>query len=859
MQVGSTRQVGSELHSWRLFLGRATLWLAVLLLGSGVVCWVAANWPGLAVSSRFALAQGVLAVTVLVGIWLALRLRAAPAQRLQASGAVLTLAGGLLGALLALLGQTYQTGADTWQLFAWWAVLMLPWALMAASQPLWILWCLVFNLALGLWVGEHLLSWWMTGYSMAYPALVMAFANLVLLGVWEAVLRIGHGATRAGPRLLALMALGCLITPLAFGDLFSGGLDQTLLLAWVAVTVGMGLFYQRARRDLVILAMLAAGVICVSMRLVGQWLLELEPGAWAALPLAALLMAEAVWAARWLHRMAHAGSEASTHSEAHPEASASVSPRQAGDAQPLPAGQSLAAAPWYVQGLLGLSAWLATILLLVFLVASGIVRSESSALVTGIFVAAGGVILLRASDVAFWRQCGVAMGFAGQLLMLFSFLNDTSVLTASACVVLMATVVYVGAPDWLLRFLSAGLIAFGLTGLASYFLMPAQREMFDSWLMHDLLDSTFLWLPVAVLGAWATALAFFAERRLPAQRAPVAQPLAWAFLFSVQGMVWLAGGVEAAQLPQLWRLHSLTAVLHVAGAALPAVVAFCLLWPRRAVLTPAVVWVTPLALLGLAIFWLPSPGIAFALAWLLLGFGLDKPRLVIFGIAAGLIYLVQYYYQLEVPLLQKAFWLLTAAALVFALRILVWLLPHLTHTAGQPAGPRAPAAPVVRQRMAVVLGGLVLVLGVCNVTIYQREQVLAQGEVMILELAPVDPRSLMQGDYMALRFGAANFVAEQRDSQRGDAALDGYLVLAKDAEGVARPLRLQAEPTPLAPGEQALRYRVRQDGVRLITNAYFFPEGQGEHFARARYGEIRLDGHGTGLLARMLDAQRQPL
>ena len=135
MQVGSTRQVGSELHSWRLFLGRATLWLAVLLLGSGVVCWVAANWPGLAVSSRFALAQGVLAVTVLVGIWLALRLRAAPAQRLQASGAVLTLAGGLLGALLALLGQTYQTGADTWQLFAWWAVLMLPWALMAASQP----------------------------------------------------------------------------------------------------------------------------------------------------------------------------------------------------------------------------------------------------------------------------------------------------------------------------------------------------------------------------------------------------------------------------------------------------------------------------------------------------------------------------------------------------------------------------------------------------------------------------------------------------------------------------------------------------------------------------------------------------
>ncbi|WZB62756.1 hypothetical protein WJ970_04970 [Achromobacter xylosoxidans] len=73
------------------------------------------------------------------------------------------------------------------------------------------------------------------------------------------------------------------------------------------VTLVLGFYYQKVRRDLVILAMLAAGVICVSLRVVGEWLLRLEPGAWAALPLAALLMAEAVWAARWLRGLAAEG------------------------------------------------------------------------------------------------------------------------------------------------------------------------------------------------------------------------------------------------------------------------------------------------------------------------------------------------------------------------------------------------------------------------------------------------------------------------------------------------------------------------------------------------------------------------
>ncbi len=50
--------------------------------------------------------------------------------------AALLLATLLLGVFLALFGQTYQTGADPWQLFANWALLILPWEVAPVGEGL---------------------------------------------------------------------------------------------------------------------------------------------------------------------------------------------------------------------------------------------------------------------------------------------------------------------------------------------------------------------------------------------------------------------------------------------------------------------------------------------------------------------------------------------------------------------------------------------------------------------------------------------------------------------------------------------------------------------------------------------------
>ncbi|MCL1477646.1 MAG: DUF2157 domain-containing protein [Marinobacter sp.] len=57
----------------------------------------------------------------------------------------------LLGGLLALFGQTYQTGADPWQLFFVWMLLLTPFALIGRFAPLWVLWAVLVNLALTLY------------------------------------------------------------------------------------------------------------------------------------------------------------------------------------------------------------------------------------------------------------------------------------------------------------------------------------------------------------------------------------------------------------------------------------------------------------------------------------------------------------------------------------------------------------------------------------------------------------------------------------------------------------------------------------------------------------------------------------
>lgn len=184
-------------------------------------------------------------------------------------------------------------------------------------------------------------------------------------------------------------------------------------------------------------------------------------------------------------------------------------------------------------------------------------------------------------------------------------------------------------------------------------------------------------------------------------------------------------------------------------------------------------------------------------------------------------------------------------------------------------------------RLILLWSGLLLALAVANHGIVQRERILSDGRVLLLELAPIDPRSMMQGDYMALRFAAVDdirnsFYPELRnggnakalkqmsvwnnDSCRPEGCHDGYAVFAIDSEGVGRFIREQVAARPIAPGEMAVRYRERGwREIRIASNAWFFPEGQAKRYALAKYGELHINDDGEALLTGLHDADRKRL
>jgi uncharacterized membrane-anchored protein len=157
-------------------------------------------------------------------------------------------------------------------------------------------------------------------------------------------------------------------------------------------------------------------------------------------------------------------------------------------------------------------------------------------------------------------------------------------------------------------------------------------------------------------------------------------------------------------------------------------------------------------------------------------------------------------------------------------------------------------------RQALVIGGLLLVLGVTTQQIVQKERLLSDGASVLLELAPVDPRSLIQGDYMALDYAIARQLTGESGWPR-----DGAVVVAPDADGVARFVRRHDSGVPLGPGESLLQYRRREGRVRIGTDAFFFQEGHASRYTAARYGELKVDASGASLLVGLRDAERQPL
>ena len=280
-------------RGWRRFLDRLLLWLGTVGIASGVIFFLAYNWEKLGRFAKLGLVEAlIVAALVFVG-----RL----GLERPAGKAALLAAALLVGALLALIGQTYQTGADTFELFATWAVAILPWVVIGRFPALWLGWVALVNVAVsfyftvfpglfGILFDSETLLWGLLGI------------NTVALAAWEgASLRLAWLRERWAARLLATAA-GTMATLLAVWAVLEEARIWGLIawLVWLALAF---VVYRYRLRDLFVLAGGVLSVIVVLVAFLSKHLIDWdEAGGFLVTGLIVIaLSAAGGW---WLRRVA---------------------------------------------------------------------------------------------------------------------------------------------------------------------------------------------------------------------------------------------------------------------------------------------------------------------------------------------------------------------------------------------------------------------------------------------------------------------------------------------------------------------------------------------------------------------------
>ncbi|MHA3904541.1 GDYXXLXY domain-containing protein [Castellaniella sp. WN] len=837
MQVAEPRLRADDETRWRRILARCAGLLAAVLAGASLVFWVAANWSRMTQDVRLAGVQGTLALLVVLAAGLARR--GNPAAEPMAGLAALA-----TGALLALVGQIYQTGADAWELFLAWAVLILPWLAAIRSVFLVLLWAALLNLSLWLFLnGSAPFAWWRWNVS-ALPGAWLLGLDGILLALAECLRPAWRDPRGLIRRVLAAATLAWAVAVAAQGAVLDGAGDAGLLALGLVPVLAVYGVYARWRPDPAVAALALLAGIGVAGFVLAPRADSLE----GLLGLALLVLALGLWAIRHALRLRAAVSPAV---EAGPAPAA-----RDGRADAAPASPESRAdeddAPWYVTAL-RIGILIPVVLLLgIWVALSFELDSAAEVLGAGWLLMLPGLWLGRSAPRALWREAGGVLAVLGLLLCAggAAWLMEENGARALCLSILLAAgvVAYAGTRRFVVRLAAAGLTL----SLGCWLTLPP--------------DFLFRWSG-GPDGAWAAGLAWRLAvllalgaaawiGSLAAARRALWRPLAWAAMTTASILAALLS-FEAQAPFGAWPLWDRGALL--ACALLPGVLLGAWMAANRPVLPAGLRLGAPVACCAAGLGWVGAPVCSVALVGFVLG-GWSGDRLArALSVLLGLAGLALYYFDPSDTLVAKAGTLGLTAAWLAALALWSWSPWSRTVVPAVPAARRARGLPVW------LLAGGALVLGAVQVRVHHYEAILAQGRPVVIALAPVDPRSLMQGDYMALDYAVRR---QAQDWLRGQdtvwdalgAAGRGWLLLRPDDRGVWQLTAVTAEAPEAPTGDAvALAFRWRADGMDWGARSWFFPEGQGERYAKARYGVLRVAADGTALLAGLLDEGRAPL
>ena len=286
---------------WHRFLSRTLTLLGAALVLAGIVCFFAFNWNRIGRFGKLGLIEVSIVCAALVGWWRLPRL----------SGQIaITAAAVLVGPLLGVIGQAYQTGADPYNLFVTWALVIIPWVIAARFTTLWVVEVVLLDVALTLWwsqvVSPNVADTWVARF------VVIAVVHATAVVVWEWQIRrakpwlserwAAHELALAGFIALTIAAAWFILEPDDYARRFN--VAGAVGLAGLVASIASAFWYYRLRRpDRFMVTVAGAAGLALAAVIVGRVViadLELEALGW--LVLAVFVVAEITYGLRWLRQ-----------------------------------------------------------------------------------------------------------------------------------------------------------------------------------------------------------------------------------------------------------------------------------------------------------------------------------------------------------------------------------------------------------------------------------------------------------------------------------------------------------------------------------------------------------------------------
>ena len=860
--------------SWQRYLNLLFLLLTVGFFTSGVITLIAANLDYFSDLAKIYGLQTLLVVTVVLGIYCFIResRRQAKEKLKWKTYSLFFVVSVLIGALFALVGQTYQTGADVWQLFAVWTLCQLPFLLLFPNVASALLFAATANVAFYLFNEQNAYN------SMCYAVLI----NTGFLVVSELFSKAFHDQHwRILPKVFLVLTFASLFGLIVIYDVYFyayawGELGRSPLSSLlIAIPALIALYvYHKYRFDFInliisVLALLGAYCFLASILIRG-----VEEG----VVLGLIGFTFTVMAIKWLVKRYK--QEYPNNKRFH----------------------------WAISIL-----WVVALLIAVvtigvwFFFALGL--SESGALIFGILlfgiawaitlnkdkneyttILAGLFFLIANSFLGFYLLVKFDDFF---LLLGYEFSEDSNfgIFISALIFPVIIIVSYKLMPNSLVRILLVTqLLVFWQISYNLYF---HNYSLNNTWFNNAWFNKIQL-LSSIVLFYWVMR---------PNQSARIhLKPIAWGtVLFSLWISVpsymtipWVDYGlidtdVSSDVMPadsmsldnvlqvlsgQFWShfQFDVSHILYLLVCALPLIVYALMNKHSESKHTEAVLILLVLTLFALGFVGIPV--ILYLTALLLLVYWTDSRAFFGLLVFAFVVYLGGFYYQLSIPLLYKGA-LLVSFAVIFAI---VTLFLHARYKT--PSQSAVENHSVFKAPIWLVGVFVIALLGAVNYKVQQFEDVLATGKPVVLKIAPVDPRSLMQGDYMVLNYAIlseiqqSQFLSESNESLESNESIDAgeanetigidesspsgkkaYILVHLDKNHVATFCEEQSEiPTDFKHCTPNVYLPIRYKGwlPELPSQDYFFAEGKGEHYAQAEYAEYRFKD-GILLLARLLD------